>query len=712
MKSYSFISGALLIMGLTLVVMAPEQVQAKSGNVTYTVKKQVMTVKGKGAMSDNMNFGKKTKTKNIKKLVVKKGVTSISKNAFKNCKKLKEVTLPSSMVKIANSAFSGTALTNVTIPKSVKYIGNNAFADCENLKKITAPADIRVYGLDEYETAVLNTKVLDTLRFSTSIPSFSQITYDQFLTKNYEVSAKDKKYSSCNGDIYAKDGKTLLYVSENKTDFSISKACATVDLSAFVHYIGDDMTKCCKKIKKIDIPGTVTKVIRCTEEHAFPNTEFSVDCTNMDLESIKYLVEFLGKEKAVQIMSEDVKVSGNTVVIRGESFLMDESGLIQNISADGSSTENTSSENTSQENAIVWKNPDEITCTDEEYIQNFNFTSESAGKWVKLNMKTDGVLIVWSNGDVNLYDEQKNKINLFPTVKSGDILYIQVPETITDTYKIKGAYIRSLNGSTIELGGYSQLMSATESDQYLTYTVDRKMTVHCRIADYKNNGFGNISFVVQKKSGNKWKNVSIKRTLKNGKNWDSYTHTAGAGSFARDFYMALEKGDYRLNFKGKKNSIYEVSVYETTNDCLAPEKYGYTLKKAVELFDYDSDIDSLFLTDDRKLDCYCVGSFRYSGQNTHWYQFTKNEKKQGRISVELGGASVGAVKVSIYKKGNKKALMTKTVKPSEVLNNAKKWRDSVTLKYNVKKKGVYYIKIQRNKKTTITPYICNLTYKK
>ena len=533
----------------------------------------------------------------------------------------------------------------------------------------------------------------------------------RFHRKNYEVSNKDKNYSSYNGDIYSKDGKELLYVSESKTDFTLSETCTTVDLSAFVHYIGDDFTKCCKKIKKIDIPGTVTKVLPCMDEHDFPNTEFSVNSSNMDKESVKNLVDFFGKEKAALLMPEDVKESGDVVVIRGESFTM-ENGYLEEISTGDSSTDNSSTEITPEEETIVWKNPDEINCTDEEYVGNFKFTSVSAGKWVKLNMKQDGIFIVWSNEDINLYDQQKNKINLLPAVKNGDVLYIQIPEKITETYKIKGAYIRSMNGSMIQVNDESQLMCATGNSQYLSFTVGKKMIVDCRIADYKNNGLGKISFVTQKKNGRKWKNVSAKRTLKNGKNWDIYSHSGGTGSFARHFYMSLEKGTYRFKINAKKGSVYEVYTGEYDYGCLAPEKYGATKKKAVNLYDYDHNIDVGIYTNQGELDSYRVGNFWYSGSSTHWYKLAKNKKKTGKISVEIEGASAGTVKISIYKKGKSRALKTKTMKPSTVLNNEKKSGDKITFNYKVKKKGIYYIKIQRGKKTTITPYTCSLRFSK
>lgn len=77
-----------------------------AGKVTYKVKGTTLTISGKGEMPKSMVFGKKSKTKNIKKVVIKKGVTTISKNAFKNCKKLKKVQLPSTLKKISGMPFT------------------------------------------------------------------------------------------------------------------------------------------------------------------------------------------------------------------------------------------------------------------------------------------------------------------------------------------------------------------------------------------------------------------------------------------------------------------------------------------------------------------------------------------------------------------------------------------------------------------------------
>ena len=88
------IIGSVMTGALVLSLIAPAVPAAPvdaAGKVTYKVKGTTLTISGKGEMPKSMVFGKKSKTKNIKKVVIKKGVTTISKNAFKNCKKLKRL---------------------------------------------------------------------------------------------------------------------------------------------------------------------------------------------------------------------------------------------------------------------------------------------------------------------------------------------------------------------------------------------------------------------------------------------------------------------------------------------------------------------------------------------------------------------------------------------------------------------------------------------
>ena len=64
-------------------------------------------------------------------------IASLCENAFKNCKSLTSVTIPSSVTEIRSYTFSGcTALTSVTIPASVTKICSYAFQSCDALTEI------------------------------------------------------------------------------------------------------------------------------------------------------------------------------------------------------------------------------------------------------------------------------------------------------------------------------------------------------------------------------------------------------------------------------------------------------------------------------------------------------------------------------------------------------------------------------------------------
>ena len=97
-------------------------------------------------------------------------VTAIGKNAFKNMKKLKTVSMGKYVKSIGTSAFSGCkALTKVTIGSNVTSIGASAFYGCTKLKTIVIPAKVTkigknaFYGDKQLKTITIRSSKLKTV---------------------------------------------------------------------------------------------------------------------------------------------------------------------------------------------------------------------------------------------------------------------------------------------------------------------------------------------------------------------------------------------------------------------------------------------------------------------------------------------------------------------------------------------------------------------
>ena len=74
-------------------------------------------------------------------------VTAFAANAFKECKGLKSISIPSSVTSLGNYCFSEcSGLTSITIPSSVISLGNDCFLECSGLTSITIPSSVTSLG--------------------------------------------------------------------------------------------------------------------------------------------------------------------------------------------------------------------------------------------------------------------------------------------------------------------------------------------------------------------------------------------------------------------------------------------------------------------------------------------------------------------------------------------------------------------------------------
>ena len=84
-------------------------------------------------------------------LTIPNGVKSIGGSAFASCKGLKSVTIPSSITSIADRAFVGcSGLNSIVIPNGIKKIDDLMFAGCSSLTSITLPNSVTTIGVQVF----------------------------------------------------------------------------------------------------------------------------------------------------------------------------------------------------------------------------------------------------------------------------------------------------------------------------------------------------------------------------------------------------------------------------------------------------------------------------------------------------------------------------------------------------------------------------------
>ena len=86
---------------------------------------------------------------------------TIDGNAFRGCKSLKSVEIPSTVERIGQAAFSGcTSLCSLSIPASVETIEQETFYGCTSLRAMEIPASVEVIGQSAFKGCKSLTEVV------------------------------------------------------------------------------------------------------------------------------------------------------------------------------------------------------------------------------------------------------------------------------------------------------------------------------------------------------------------------------------------------------------------------------------------------------------------------------------------------------------------------------------------------------------------------
>ncbi len=323
---------ASLTVGIFISGAGQQKVEAKT-KVTYTLKKGTLTIKGKGAMPTKMKF---RRNKKIKKVIIKKGVTSVSYEAFALCKNLNSVTIPSTVKTIGIRSFYGTKISKITVPSKTKTIGQGAFGSCKSLKTIVMPGDFKL-KLEEdtddklwYVTS--DQSAVDTITFNTKL-KLANVSY--LSANNLVVAKNDPSYQSIEGVIYTKDGKGIVRVPQKRTELKIKEGCTEFNMQSVLYNSTDsegDEFNNCSKLKKIVIPSSVKSInkVKYKTDRA-DACDMHVDTIEIapkdfDANSLYALGSSLGKNITIESL---MKLLPDQITYKDHMYITKDHGLLK-----------------------------------------------------------------------------------------------------------------------------------------------------------------------------------------------------------------------------------------------------------------------------------------------------------------------------------------------------------------------------------------------
>ena len=203
---------------------------------------------------------------------------NIPYNAFNNCIGLTSVTIGNSVTSIGSSAFRGcSGLTSITIGNSVTSIGGWAFSDTA---WYNSQPDGLVYAgkvLYKYKGSMLENTQIVIKEGTKGIASqafracreLTSVTIPDSVTSigdyafawcsglmSIIVNENNPNYKSINGNLYSKDGKTLVQYAIGKTDSSFTIPDSVTSIGGWA-FCG------CSGLTSVTIPDSVTSIDFC-----------------------------------------------------------------------------------------------------------------------------------------------------------------------------------------------------------------------------------------------------------------------------------------------------------------------------------------------------------------------------------------------------------------------------------------------------------------
>ncbi len=242
-------------------------------------------------------------------------VLEIADDAFRNSGVLLSVTVPGSVKRIGNGAFSGgLQLNEVVLSEGLEYMGSGAFASCRYISSIRLPSTLTGMGENPFEHCSHLSEILisdgnDRYRLSggaliddknKKLVHYPCASAAKTLTVPKGVTTIGKKA------FWRTAALEQVILPETLTaieDYAFYESCAlkTVNIPLGVTVIGNHAFSGCDRLKEISLPASVKKI----GDYAFKN------CLSLGTLEIPDGCQHIGKE----IFFRDVPVSGTVMNI-------------------------------------------------------------------------------------------------------------------------------------------------------------------------------------------------------------------------------------------------------------------------------------------------------------------------------------------------------------------------------------------------------------
>lgn len=160
MKRYLWMA-AVALLAAAIWCGASAETGSCGDNLTWTLDGNgTLTISGTGEMQDygtNYYFRDHTSYAteenpdpffwdyDIRRVVIKSGVTTIGDCAFWGCSSMTQISIPDTVVYIGYRAFADSGLTSVNVPGSVNRIVDLAFENCHSLTQVSVADGVRIW---------------------------------------------------------------------------------------------------------------------------------------------------------------------------------------------------------------------------------------------------------------------------------------------------------------------------------------------------------------------------------------------------------------------------------------------------------------------------------------------------------------------------------------------------------------------------------------